>query len=85
MKALDVTDAAAQKKWAVATGRRILAECDLEVWVKDQHVRKGISPMSSFVLGKAKRELGRAGIAGARNAKLVSSCCGGGAAVGGCA
>ena len=66
---LAVTDAEKQKKRAVTEGRRVLAESDLESWVRDQNIRKGISPMSSVVLERANRALGKAGVAGARTRK----------------
>ena len=66
---INVETADAKKKWAVAKGRRFLAECNLEIWVEDQKVRKGITPMSSLVLQKARNELGLVGIASAKTRK----------------
>ena len=66
---LNLANADAEKKRAVAQGRRFLVECDLEAWVERQNVTKGISPMSSLVLDKAKHALRRAGLSGARTRK----------------
>ena len=85
MHLINVETADAKKKWAVAKGRRFLAECNLEIWVEDQNMRKGITPMSSLVLQKARNELGIVGIASAKTRKGGSSGCGGGAAGMGCA
>ena len=66
---INVETADAKKKWAAAKKRRFLAEWNLETWVEDQNVRKGITPMSSLVLQKARNELGIVGIASAKTRK----------------
>ena len=66
---INVEGADAKKKWAVAKARRFLAECNLDIWVARQNLRKGITPMSSLVLEKGKHELRIAGIAAARTRK----------------
>ena len=66
---INVEGADAEKKWAVAKARRFLAECNLDIWVERQNLRKGITPMSSLVLEKGKYELRIAGIAAARTRK----------------
>ena len=66
---INVETADAKKKWAAAKKRRFLAEWNLETWVEDQNVRKGITPMSSLVLQKARNELAIVGIASGETRK----------------
>ena len=66
---INVDGADAKKKWALAKARRFLAECNLDIWVERQNMKKGITPMSSLVLEKGRNELRIAGIASARTRK----------------
>ena len=66
---INVDGADPKKKWAVAKTRRFLAECNLDIWVEDQNMRKGITPMSSLVLEKGKHALRIHGASCARTRK----------------
>ena len=66
---INVDGANPKKKWAVARARRFLAECNLDIWLERQNMRKGITPMSSLVLEKGNHGLRMYGVACARTRK----------------
>ena len=66
---INIDGAVRKKKWAVAKARRFLAECNLDIWLEDQNMRKGITPMSSLVLEKGNHGLRTYGVACARTRK----------------
>ena len=66
---INVEGADPKKKWAVARARRFLAECNLDIWLERQNLRKGITPMSSLVLEKGNHGLRIYGVARARTRK----------------